>query len=149
MGSNGPSDGWGYKALELVVAPVITGLVVSISLLVLGPMIADRWEVRKATCEDPRGVLLVDAEELMRKKQLSIKVSSTQPGWSKDKLVDGITETVWVPKDEEARGAQVTKENGSSWIFEPFLTWANAVQRVQCSAFSLVRSPSAHPRTSR
>jgi hypothetical protein len=28
--------------------------------------------------------------------------------------------------------------NGSSWIFEPCLTWANALQRVQRSAFSLV-----------
>jgi hypothetical protein len=31
----------------------------------------------------------------------------------------------------------VTKENRSSWIFEPCLTWANAIQRVQRSAFSL------------
>ena len=31
-----------------------------------------------------------------------------------------------------------TKGYGSSWIFEPRLTWANARQRVQRSAFSLV-----------
>jgi hypothetical protein len=35
--------------------------------------------------------------------------------------------------------AKVTKENGSSWIFELCLTWANALQPVQRSAFSLVR----------
>src|SRR5215218_8652855 len=32
----------------------------------------------------------------------------------------------------------VTKEYGSSWIFELCLIWANALQRVQRSAFSLV-----------
>jgi hypothetical protein len=94
----------GFKALELVVAPVVTGLVVSVFLLILGPTIAERWEIRKPTCEDPRGVLSVDVDEL-----LSIEVSSTQePQWSKDKLVDGITETVWVPKDDSVQGAQVT-----------------------------------------
>jgi hypothetical protein len=36
------------------------------------------------------------------------------------------------------RYSGLTKENGSSWIFEPCLTWANALQRVQRSAFSLV-----------
>jgi hypothetical protein len=108
MGSNGPGGGWGSRALELVVAPIITGLVVSLSLLIFGPMVADRWEVRKATCEDPRGLVSVDAEELRRKKQLSIEVSSTQdPIWSKDKLVDGITETVWVPQDGKVQGAWV------------------------------------------
>src|SRR5215218_9087045 len=30
-----------------------------------------------------------------------------------------------------------TKGNGSSWIFEPCLTWANALQRVQHPAFAL------------
>jgi hypothetical protein len=30
-----------------------------------------------------------------------------------------------------------TKENGSSWIFEPLLTWANALRRVQSSGFAL------------
>jgi hypothetical protein len=30
-----------------------------------------------------------------------------------------------------------TKEYGSSWIFELCLTWANVLQRVQRSAFSL------------
>jgi hypothetical protein len=34
--------------------------------------------------------------------------------------------------------AEVTKEYGSSWIFEPCLTCANTLRRVQCSAFSLV-----------
>jgi hypothetical protein len=34
----------------------------------------------------------------------------------------------------------VTKGYGSSWIFELVLTWANALQRVQSSAFSLVAS---------
>jgi hypothetical protein len=32
----------------------------------------------------------------------------------------------------------LTKEYGSSWIFKLCLTWANALQRVQRSAFSLV-----------
>ena len=32
----------------------------------------------------------------------------------------------------------VTKENGSSWIFDPCLTCANALRRVQHPAFSLV-----------
>jgi hypothetical protein len=31
-----------------------------------------------------------------------------------------------------------TKEYGSSWIFERYLTWANALRRVHCSVFSLV-----------
>ncbi len=31
-----------------------------------------------------------------------------------------------------------TKEYGSSWIFEPCLTWANVLRRVQRSVFSLV-----------
>ena len=31
-----------------------------------------------------------------------------------------------------------TKEYGSSWIFEPCLTWANALRRVQHPGFSLV-----------
>jgi hypothetical protein len=35
-------------------------------------------------------------------------------------------------------GGQVTKGYGSSWIFELRLTWANALQLVQRSAFSLV-----------
>jgi hypothetical protein len=104
MGSNGPSNGWGSKVLEIVVAPVITGLAVSVFLLIFGPTIADRWEVRRPTCENPRGVLSVGTEQLR-----SIDVSSTEdPQWSKDKLVDGITETVWVPQDEKAKGAQVT-----------------------------------------
>jgi hypothetical protein len=33
----------------------------------------------------------------------------------------------------------ITKGNGSSWIFEPCLTGANALQRVQHPAFALVR----------
>ena len=33
---------------------------------------------------------------------------------------------------------RLTKENGSSWIFEPCLTCANALKRVQHPAFSLV-----------
>jgi predicted ATP-dependent serine protease len=33
---------------------------------------------------------------------------------------------------------RLTKEYGSSWIFERCLTWANVLQRVQRSAFSLV-----------
>jgi hypothetical protein len=37
----------------------------------------------------------------------------------------------------------VTKGYEGSWIFEPVLTWANALQRVQCSAFSLVADQSA------
>lgn len=53
---------------------------------------------------EPRGVLSVGTERLG-----SIEVSSTEhPRWSKDKLVDGITETVWVPQDEKAKGAHVT-----------------------------------------
>jgi hypothetical protein len=32
----------------------------------------------------------------------------------------------------------LTKEYGSSWIFEPCLTWANALRRVQHPGFSLV-----------
>jgi hypothetical protein len=36
-----------------------------------------------------------------------------------------------------------TKENGSSWIFELCLTWANALQPVQRSAFSLGKSRAA------
>jgi len=35
-------------------------------------------------------------------------------------------------------GWSVTKEYGSSWIFEPCLTWANALRRVQHPGFSLV-----------
>jgi type I restriction enzyme R subunit len=35
--------------------------------------------------------------------------------------------------------APPTKGNGSSWIFEPCPTWANALQRVQHPAFALVR----------
>jgi hypothetical protein len=38
-------------------------------------------------------------------------------------------------------GLEVTKGNGSSWIFEPCPTWANALQRVQHPAFALVRTP--------
>jgi len=34
--------------------------------------------------------------------------------------------------------ADLTKRNGSSWIFEPCLTWANALQPVQHPAFALV-----------
>ena len=34
--------------------------------------------------------------------------------------------------------SDVTKGNGSSWIFEPCLTCANALQRVQHPAFALV-----------
>jgi hypothetical protein len=110
MGSNGPSNGWRSKVLEIVVAPVITGLFVSVFLLILGPTIADRWEIRRPTCENPRGVLSVGTEQLH-----SIEVSSTEhPRWSKDKLVDGITETVWVPQDEKALGAQVTFTFGAS-----------------------------------
>jgi hypothetical protein len=37
-----------------------------------------------------------------------------------------------------AHEESTTKEHGSSWIFERFLTWANALRRVQCSVFSLV-----------
>jgi hypothetical protein len=37
-----------------------------------------------------------------------------------------------------------TKGNGSSWIFEPCLTWANALQRVQHPAFALVTSRFPH-----
>jgi hypothetical protein len=110
MGSSGPSNGWRSKVLEIVVAPVITGLFVSVFLLILGPTIADRWEIRKPTCENPRGVLSVGTEQLH-----SIEVSSTQvysteepQRWSEDKLVDGITETVWVPRDGTAKGAYVT-----------------------------------------
>jgi hypothetical protein len=42
------------------------------------------------------------------------------------------------------KSAPVTKEYGSSWIFELCLTWANGLQRVQRSVFSLVR-PAQHP----
>src|SRR5512132_3582146 len=35
---------------------------------------------------------------------------------------------------------QVIKEYGSSWIFEPCLTWANALRRVQHPGFSLVNA---------
>jgi hypothetical protein len=31
---------------------------------------------------------------------------------------------------------EVTKEYGSSWIFEPCLTWASALRRVQHPGFS-------------
>src|SRR5512132_410370 len=41
---------------------------------------------------------------------------------------------------------RATKEYGSSWIFEPCLTWANALRRVQHPGFSLVASPSASTR---
>src|SRR4029450_8704737 len=44
------------------------------------------------------------------------------------------------PADTTERMAiadQITKEYGSSWIFEPCLTWANALQLVQHSGFSL------------
>jgi hypothetical protein len=37
--------------------------------------------------------------------------------------------------------AEGTKGNGSSWIFEPRLTWANVLRRVQQPAFSLVTQP--------
>jgi hypothetical protein len=46
-----------------------------------------------------------------------------------------ILEVLRIQGSDELRD---TKENGSSWIFEPCLTWANALQRVQRSAFSLV-----------
>jgi hypothetical protein len=39
----------------------------------------------------------------------------------------------------------VTKENGSSWIFEPCLTCANVLQRVQHPAFSLVNALPTRP----
>jgi hypothetical protein len=39
------------------------------------------------------------------------------------------------------RVVHVTKEYGSSWILERYLTWANALRRVQCSVFSLVATP--------
>jgi hypothetical protein len=45
------------------------------------------------------------------------------------------------PKTTEScqrRMPRLTKEYGSSWIFELCLTWANALRRVQRSAFSLV-----------
>jgi hypothetical protein len=37
-----------------------------------------------------------------------------------------------------SRSSEVTKENGSSWIFKPRLTCANALRRVQHPAFALV-----------
>jgi hypothetical protein len=48
------------------------------------------------------------------------------------------------PEDERRSGGEQqecgvdTKEYGSSWIFEPCLTWANALRRVQHPGFSLV-----------
>jgi hypothetical protein len=39
--------------------------------------------------------------------------------------------------------SEITKGNGSSWIFEPALTWANALQRVQHPAFVLVYGQAA------
>jgi uncharacterized protein YjbI with pentapeptide repeats len=38
----------------------------------------------------------------------------------------------------QLKNARLTKEYGSSWIFRPCLTCANALRRVQHSAFSLV-----------
>jgi hypothetical protein len=35
-------------------------------------------------------------------------------------------------------GEHILKEYGSSWIFEPCLTWSNALRRVQHPGFSLV-----------
>src|SRR5215217_7903632 len=40
--------------------------------------------------------------------------------------------------DQRKQPYEVTKGNGSSWIFEPRLTWANVLRRVQQPAFSLV-----------
>jgi hypothetical protein len=45
----------------------------------------------------------------------------------------------WTQIDEGLR-AGLTKGNENSRIFEPCLTWANTLRRVQCSAFSLVCS---------
>ena len=44
---------------------------------------------------------------------------------------------------------EVTKGNGSSWIFEPCLTWANVLQRVQQPAFSLVSPKQRRTRNER
>jgi hypothetical protein len=55
-------------------------------------------------------------------------------------LVDKAVEVIQAAADAPASGD--TKGNGSSWIFEPCLTWANVLRRVQQPAFSLVRSES-------
>jgi hypothetical protein len=44
---------------------------------------------------------------------------------------------------EDSTAYRLTKEYGSSWIFEPCLTWANAIRRVQHPGFSLVRARSS------
>jgi hypothetical protein len=46
------------------------------------------------------------------------------------------------------RLGSITKEYGSSWILERYLTWANALRRVQCSVFSLGNATAAELGTS-
>ena len=48
--------------------------------------------------------------------------------------------------EEIATALGVTKENGSSWIFEARLTCANALRRVQHPAFALVTRQAAQMR---
>ena len=69
-------------------------------------------------------------------------MSGANDGWLPRRSRHGLEANAYL-----RRKRTVTKEYGSSWIFESCLTWANALRRVQHPGFSLVTSPPRSPAT--
>lgn len=87
------------KAVEWFVAPAIVGLVTGAVLLIVTPVIVERYELRNPTCDDPRGLVPVKGTPTV-----SASSSANEEIWCSDNAVDGNTGTVWVPKREDVSG---------------------------------------------
>lgn len=83
------------KILKHFIAPVISGVVVSVVLVALSPLVISRIEdrLRPPTCQDPKElqrlpVAMIDVE---------VKSFEDEEGWPAANLIDGDPGTAWVP----------------------------------------------------
>jgi hypothetical protein len=115
-------------AIAPIVTGIVSGLVVALAFVALGPEFAEQAALRNPTCDDTRGAIPVPATvvnipdapapdgtvQMDPANELYVEVdgsetspthpfpeSVTEGDWDLENVVDGNTRTVWVPHDDE------------------------------------------------
>jgi hypothetical protein len=109
------TTGWRKWVGEHALAPIITGIIVALALLIWGPIVAENLALQNPTCEDPEGAIPLPRDQLVAvdeggevndDKIDASKTHEPDPNspdeqhvdWDPGNVIDGESLTFWVPE---------------------------------------------------